>query len=297
MIIDTHSHLQFKGLDQDREEIIKRIREKNTIVNLVGTQKNTSKLAVELAREHEDMYATIGTHPNHLFPTYIDEEESSFTSKEEDFDVDYYQELYNSAPDKIIGVGETGIDLFHIPDPNEIDTEIVLEKQKKVFLDHYKFAKNNNLALVIHTRDAKPDAKLSVNSSAHGHLIELLKSLNEEIRATVHCFSGNWQVAQEYLNLGCYLGFTGIITFPAKKTNPKQQEDLLEVVKNIPLDRILVETDSPYLAPQKYRGKRSEPWMCEEQIKFISNLRGVEEKELKEILVENSKRLFKKILN
>ncbi len=283
MILDTHCHIQFKGLDADKDAIISRCREKNTFLNLVGTQKDTSKRAVELAKEHKDMWASIGTHPNHVFPTYITEEESSFVSREEDFDDAYYEALFRSAPEKIIGVGETGLDLFHIPDPKEIPTEVVLEKQKQVFLKHYVFAKRHNLVLVIHVREA------------HEHMIKLLKTLEQPIKATIHCYTGNWSQAQEYLNLGYYLGFTGVITFPAKKTNPKAQEDLLEVVKNMPLERMLVETDAPYLAPQAYRGQRSEPWMCEEQISFIAALRGLDRSELEELIFNNSLRLFDKV--
>ena len=95
--------------------------------------------------------------------------------------------------------------------------------------------------------------------------------------------------------MGFYLGFTGITTFPPKKTNPKPQEELLEVIKNTPLNRILVETDAPYLAPQAHRGKRCEPWMVEEVVKFIAESRGVEFQELQRIVWENSRELFRRI--
>lgn len=283
MILDTHCHIQFKGMDVDRDEIIKRCREKNTILNLVGTQKDTSKRAVELAKLYDDMYVSLGTHPNHVYPTYITEEESSFMSREESFDEAYYEALYQEAPDKIIAMGETGLDLFHIPSPEEKPTEEILEKQKQVFIGHAEFALKHNIPLVIHVRDA------------HEHLISLLKSMNKPLRATIHCYTGNWEFAQEYLAMGFYLGFTGVITFPVKKTNPTQQTGLWEVIEKIPLDRILVETDSPFLAPQAYRGQRSEPWMCEEQIKKIAELRGLTPEETEKSIFENSLRLFDKI--
>lgn len=270
-------------MDEDRDQIIARCREKNMILNLVGTQKDTSARALELAMQHDNMYASLGTHPNHLYPTYITEEESAFMSREEDFDESFYEELYNKAPEKIIGIGETGLDLFHIPDPKEKPTEEILEKQKKVFTDHAKFAEKYNLPLVIHVREA------------HEHMIPLLRSFSRSIRATIHCFSGNWDHAQEYLAMGCYLGFTGVITFPAKKTNPKPQEELLEVVAKTPIDRIIVETDAPYLAPQKYRGERAEPWMCEEQIRKIAEVRGLAYGEVEKQVFENSLRLFDKV--
>lgn len=282
MIIDTHCHIQFKGQDTDRAEIIKRSRDRGIIFNLVGTQKDTSKKGVLLAMEHDDMYASLGTHPNHLFPTYIDEEESHFMSREEDFDDEYYEEVFNLAPHKVIGVGECGLDLFHLPP--EISVETVLEKQKEVFKKHVAFAIKHDLPLVIHVRDA------------HNHMIELLKEIELPTRrGTIHCYTGNWTDAQEYLKLGFYLGFTGVITFPAKKTNPAQQESLWEVIRNMPEDRIVVETDAPYLAPQKFRGERCEPWMTEENVKKIAELRGKLAEEMEAIIFTNTKRLFHKI--
>ncbi len=282
MIIDTHCHIQFKGQDTDRAEIIKRSRERGIIFNLVGTQKDTSKNGVLLAMENDDMYASLGTHPNHLFPTHIDEEESHFMSREEDFDEEYYEEVFNLAPHKVIGVGECGLDLFHLPP--EIPVETVLERQKMVFKKHVSFAIKYDLPLVIHVRDA------------HNHMIELLKEIQLPARrGTIHCYTGNWVDAQEYLNLGFYLGFTGVITFPIKKTNPTQQESLWKVIQKMPEDRIVVETDAPYLAPQKFRGERCEPWMTEECVKKIAELRGKSIEEMEEIIFANTKRLFYKI--
>ena len=282
MIIDTHCHIQFKGQDTDREKIITRCRERGVILNLVGTQKDTSERAVMLAKEHPDMYASIGTHPNHVFPTHIDEEESHFLSREEDFDTEFYEELYNRAPDKIIGVGECGLDLFHLPP--DIPVETVLNKQKEIFRKHVAFAIKHTIPLVIHVRDT------------HEPMIELLKTISlPEQRGTIHCYTGNWEFAQEYLKLGFYLGFTGVITFPVKKTNPAQQESLWEVIRNMPEDRILVETDAPYLAPQKYRGEQCEPWMTEECVAKIAELRGKNPEEMEQIIFENTKRLFHKI--
>lgn len=292
MIIDTHCHIQFKGLDADRDAIINRCREKHLVLNLVGTQKDTSKRAVELAMQHSNMYASIGNHPNHIFPTYMTEEESSFMTREEDFDTDYYQELYDMAPEKIIGVGETGIDFFHIPKEEDVPFKEVVQKQTEVFLKHHAFAKKHSLPLVIHVRDPKDKTK---HESAHEKMIFILKNLNEDINATIHCFSGNWKEAQQYLELGCHLGFTGVITFPPKKTDPQPQLDLLEVLENMPLDRMIVETDAPYLAPQAYRGKRSEPWMCEEQVGFIAKLRKIDQIELQNMILDNTIRLFNKI--
>jgi len=216
MIIDTHCHIQFRGYDNDRAEVIKRCREKNTIMNAVGTQFDTSRAAVELAEANPDIYATIGLHPIHLFSTHVDEEESSFESREEKFDYDTYLKLGQSK--KVIGVGECGLELFHIPP--EADRGVILTRQKETFLLQVKLAKELNVPLVIHIREA------------YDEMLELLNGLNKQINGVVHCYSGNWRQAQGFLDLGLYLGFTGVVTFPAKKTNPQPTIDLLEVVKN-----------------------------------------------------------------
>lgn len=282
-LIDSHCHIQFNAYKDDYKQVIKRCAKKDVILNTVGTQKETSKKAVEFAEAYENIYATIGLHPIHLFPTRVDEEESSFVSREEDFDEKYYDEL--SKSEKVIAVGECGIDLFHLPKDKSL--EEVLKKQKEIFIKQKNFAQKNNLPLVIHVRDAYKEMIDLLHSE--------LRTKNSELSGVVHCYSSNWENAQKFLDLGLYLGFTGIVTFPAKKTDPRPQEELLEVVKNCPLDRILIETDAPYLAPQKYRGKRCEPWMVEEVTKKIAEIKGLSEEEVRKVTVENAKKLFSKI--
>lgn len=277
MLFDTHCHIQFQGYGDDRVAVIERCREKNTFLNVVGTQKNTSKLAVELAEKYDNMVASIGTHPNHLFPTHIDEEESHFMSREEDFDESYYEKLVQSK--KVVAVGETGLDLFHLP--TDIPLETVLEKQKRVFAAHYHFAQKHKKAMVIHCRDA------------HDHLIDLLASFPTPPLATIHCYTSDWIHAKQYLDMGLFLGFTGVITFPPRKSNPRAQADLLEVVKKIPLDRIVVETDAPYLAPIPHRGERAEPWMAEEVVKKIAEIKGLPFEDVVVTTTENAKKLFR----
>ena len=310
MLIDSHCHIQFNSYKDDYDEVIKRCAQKNLIMNTVGTQKETSQKAVEFAEKYDDIYATIGLHPIHLFPTHVDEEESSFVSREEDFDEEYYGELAKS--EKVIAVGECGIDLFHLP--KDKSTEEVLGKQKEIFIKQINFAVKNDLPLVIHVRDGNAEVQMSAYEEV-AKILEVLPlkrgsqrgcspgepippfipPFQGGIRGVVHCYSSNWQNAQKFLDLGLYLGFTGIVTFPAKKTNPKPQEELLEVIEKCPLDKILIETDSPYLAPQAYRGERSEPWMVEEVAKKIAEVKGLTEKEVRDITVENAKKLFTKI--
>ncbi len=281
MMVDTHAHAHFNAYKLDSDEVIKRSLSKGTIINLVGTQSNTSRLAVEVANKYDNVYASIGLHPEHLFSKHVDEEETSFQSREEDFDYELYKKL--ASDPKVIGIGECGLDLYRIPEG--LTAEQMLPKQKEVFLEHIKLAQEMNLPMVIHCREA------------HEHLTEILQATSYQLPAsgTIHCYTSNWANAQKYLSMGFYIGFTGVITFPPLKSNPQAQADLLEVVTKMPLDRILLETDCPYLSPVPYRGKRGEPWMVEATAAKIAELRGISLAEVMEATTQNAKRLFTRI--
>ena len=308
MLFDSHCHIQFQGYQDDRNEVILRCRQKGVKMNAVGTQKNTSKLAVELAEANEDIYATIGLHPIHLHATQVDEEESSFLSHEENFDEVFYDELAKSK--KVIAVGECGLELYHLPEG--VDKEKILEKQKEIFIQQYNFALKHGLPLVIHVRDAYEEQiqllqflpldkgrQGGVESLSTAPALRVRPSLSKEgnrVEGVIHCYSGNWQQAQKFLDMGFYIGFTGVITFPARKTNPQPTLDLLEVVEKCPLDRILIETDAPYLAPQAYRGKKCEPWMVEEVVKEIAKIKHLSRETVEETVYQNTLNLFTKIV-
>jgi TatD DNase family protein len=279
MLIDTHCHIQFNTFKDDWSEVVRRCQDKEMILNVVGSQMDTSRRAVELARQYDFIYATVGLHPVHLFSTHVDEEEVMFKTREEKFDYDAYREL--ALDPKTIAIGECGLELFHLP--KDVDRLEVLARQEEGFLAQYRLAQDCNLPLVIHVRDA------------HLEMIALLEKLSQSIRGVVHCFTGNWEQAKKYLDLGLYLGFTGVVTFSSKKTNPTPQLELLEVIKNCPLERMLVETDSPYLAPQAYRGERCEPWMTKEVVKKIAEIKGMSEREIVDITVKNACQLFTRI--
>lgn len=282
-MIDTHCHIHFKAFENNRDDVIARSKEKQMILNLVGTQQSTSKNGVLLAEKYDWMYATIGLHPIQIHEVDVYEETTNFTSRGEDFDPVFYRELAQHP--KVIAVGETGLDRFHLP--KDEPEELYLERQKKVFRQHYAIAEEFGLPLVMHVRDA------------HDEMIMLLKEIREEkgelIPGVVHCYTGNWSQAEQYLELGFNLGFTGVVTFPPKKTNPTPQIELEEVLRNMPPDRILVETDAPFLAPQAYRGEQCEPWMVEEVLKKFSLIRDVAVDEITRQVNENTLRLFTKI--
>jgi TatD DNase family protein len=276
-MIDTHCHVQFKAFNDDSDAVIKKCLAQGMILNLVSTQSSTSAHAVAVAEKYEGTYATIGLHPVHVFETFVDEKEGgSFISRAETFDYEYYKKLAQSK--KVIGIGECGLELFHFPEGRT--RAEVLAKQTEAFLLQYKLAQEMNLAMSIHVREA------------HDEMIAVLKTLPHPIRAVVHCFTSNWKHAKEYLDMGLYLGFTGVITFPPKKSNPQIQLDLLEVVKNVPLDRMVIETDAPYLAPNAYRGKRCEPWMVVEVNKKIAEVKNMGLEEVAQLTHNNAAKLF-----
>jgi TatD DNase family protein len=279
-LVDTHAHAHFKAFKDDSDAVINKSLNEGVVLNLVGTQSDTSKNAVLVAEKYENVFASIGLHPEHLFSKHVDEEETSFQSREEEFDYDFYKKLAEHP--KTIGVGECGLDLYRIPEG--MTAEQMLPKQKKVFLDHVRLAKEMNLPMVIHCREA------------HEHLIEILRSQEAVgIRGTIHCYTSNWAHAQQYLEMGFYIGFTGVITFPPLKANPQAQVDLLEVVRKMPLERLLLETDCPYLAPIPYRGKRCEPWMVKATAQKIADLRGISIEDVARVSTQNALTLFTKM--
>ncbi len=278
-MIDTHAHAHFNAYKTDMDEVIQRSLDKGVIMNLVGTQADTSKNGIEVAEKYDGVYASVGLHPEHLFSKHVDEEETSFVSREENFDYEYYKKL--ASHPKVIGIGECGLDFYRIPEG--MTKEQMFPKQKEVFLKQIKLAQELDLPMVIHCREA------------HDELAVILSEAKNLVRGTIHCYTSNWENAQKYLALGFYIGFTGVVTFPPLKANPQAQFELLEVVRRIPLDRILLETDCPYLSPIPYRGKRGEPWMIEATAAKIAELKGIKLEGVLEATTENAKKLFTKI--
>ena len=277
---DTHCHVQFKAFDNNRDEVIGRCLERGMQMIAVGTQKDTSAAAVELAKtSHGQIFAAVGLHPVHLHPRYVDEQEGAFKSREENFDHDYYLKL--ARVPETIGIGETGLDFYHLPD--DVPRDEVIRKQTEVFLAHIAVAQEAEKPLIIHCREA------------YGELADLIEKKfgANALSGTVHCFTGNEEEAERLVALGLHIGFTGIITFPPRAQNPKAQERLWEAVRRVPFERLLVETDAPYLAPAAYRGAVCEPWMVEEVAKKIAELKNMDVNTIKNATTENAEKLFK----
>ena len=271
MVIDTHSHLNFKAYDKDRDEVIQRTQEEGVVCIDVGTKYETSKFAIELAEKNEGMYAAIGMHPIHiktdLLKLKMDEEEGAFEPLGEEYDKEKYRELAKSK--KVVAIGEIGLDYYYRP-KTKTRQEQFKEKQKEVFKQQLDLARELALPVIIHCR------------MAHDDIINILESY-KSITGVIHCFTGNWEQAQKYMDLGFHLGINGII----------YKMDLNEVIKNAPLDKILVETDCPYLTPPEAGAERNEPIFVKHVIQKIADLKGIIFDEVAEATTMNAKKLFR----
>ena len=270
--IDIHSHLNFAAFDGDRDETVKRAQEAGVAIINVGTQRDTSQKAVEIAEEYsEGVYAIVGLHPVHTSKSFHDEKEigtggREFTSRGEAFDYDYYRKL--AMHPKVVGIGECGLDYYRLEPGSE-------KKQHEAFAAQIALANEVKKPLMLHIRSG-------IGRSAYRDALALLTQ-NARVCGNFHFFAGNWSEAKEILDSGFYLSFTGVITFTG---------DYDEVVRQTPLDHILSETDAPYVAPAPHRGKRNEPLFVTEVVKAIARIKQKEEREVQARTLENARRLF-----
>lgn len=275
MIIDTHSHLNFKPFENDLGEVIDRTLAENVWTINVGTRYETSRRAVEIAEKYEKgVYAAVGLHPIYaaadLVKTRTDPDEGDFLIREKNFGGEKYKDLAKS--DKVIAIGEIGLDYYYKPKTTE-KLEQFKQKQKEIFVKQLDLADALDLPVILHCR------------MAHNDMIEILEPRikSRELKGVIHCFTGNIEDAQKYIDMGFYIGLNGIIF----KLN------LDEVIVKIPLDKILVETDCPYLTPPQETGKRNEPIFIKYIIQKIAELRGIDFDEVAEKTTRNAKNLFK----
>ena len=263
---DAHTHVQFVAYDADRDEVMQRSKDADVGMNLVGTQLDTSRAAVELAEKHDDVWASVALHPVHTSKSYHDTQElggegKAFTSRGEKFDFSAYEQLAQSP--KVIAIGECGLDYYRL----EADTK---EIQKDVFIQHIELANKLGKPLMLHIRNAYEDA------------LEILKT-HAKVKGDVHFFAGSWDIAKQFLDLGFTLSFTGVVTFT---------HDYDEVVRNTPIDMILSETDAPYITPVPYRGTSNEPMHVREVVKKLAEIKGVDEETMRTQIILNSQRVF-----
>ena len=280
--IDIHSHVNFTAFDADRDEVIKRALDNDTWVINVGTQIDTSKKAVELAHKYrEGVYAAIGLHPIHTGKSFHDkkelgEEGAEFTSRGEIFEKEKYLELLKDI--KVVAIGECGLDYYNM------DAESI-EKQKRVFIEQIELANEVNKPLMLHIRNNYEDK----NINAYKDVVEILKKY-AKTNGVIHFFEGDLDDMENFIALGFLISFTGVITYPKRKN--ARNCDYESIIKKIPLNMILTDTDSPYLAPVPYRGKRNEPSYIKEVVKKIAEIKNLSEDTVAEAIIANAKRVF-----
>ncbi len=252
---DSHSHLNLRDFDNDKNEVIEKMRDQKVGTLTVGVNLETSKEAARLAKENENFYACIGLHPNE--------------AGNEDFDAEKFAELLD---EKTICVGECGFDYFRSSNK---------EEQEKEFRAQIDFALENDLPLMLHIRPSKG------THDAYEDVLVILeeykKTAGGKLRGQAHFFAGDTKIAERFLNIGFYISFTGVITFA---------HDYDEVIKFVPLNRILTETDSPFVAPVPHRGKRCEPQYVIKVYKKMAEIKGISLDELAQQVKTNLKNLY-----
>jgi TatD DNase family protein len=278
--IDIHSHLNFDIFKNDLDKVVARMKEQDLFCINIGTKFTTSKKAVDLALEHENMYAIVGLHPIHVNPSFHDTDEigtetKPFKSVGEDFNEDDYADLIKNK--KVLGVGECGLDYYHTEGSDTVAITKNITRQKENFEKQIEFAIKHDLPIMIHCRDAYDD------------VLEILKKFKKtagsKLRGNVHFYAGTIEQADQFLNLDFDISFTGVITFA------KQYKEL---VRFVPLNRIHAETDCPYVAPVPFRGQRNEPVYTIEVIKKFAEIKNENFEEVAKQLILNFKRLFNK---
>ncbi len=251
MLIDSHAHLEMKEFDADRREVIERagLAGVDCIIT-VGTNAGLSRKALSIARQYKNIYATVGVHPH-----------DAARAGEKTLD-----ELKTLASDpKVVAYGEIGLDYFRNISPRE--------KQIEMFTRQLELASELKLPVIIHDRDA------------HEQTLRLVKA--SSIRSGVfHCFSGDWTMARQCIDLGFFISIPGVVTFDKSGV-------LRDVVRHAPLDSILLETDCPYLTPAPHRGKRNEPSFIVHTAKKVAEIRGQEWEEVAGAAAANTRKLFR----
>lgn len=252
MLFDTHAHLNAIQYEEDLEEVIQRAKSEDvTDIVVVGFDRDTIRRAMELTEQYDMIYAAVGWHP-------VDAIDMT------DDDLEWIKEL--ASHPKVVAIGEMGLDYYWDKSPKDI--------QKEVFRKQIQLAKEVQLPIIIHNRDATED------------VVKILQEENaSEVGGIMHCFTGSLEVAKQCIDMNFYLSFGGPVTFKNAK-KPKG------VAKEIPIDRLLIETDCPYLTPHPFRGKRNEPSYVKYVAEQIAELRALSVEEVAKKTSDNAKKLF-----
>ena len=255
MIADSHCHLDYPNLYNELDDVVNRaIKNDVKLLLTICTTVESFKRIKLIVDKYKNIYGTFGIHPH---------ETKNFKNMTDALIIEYKNESK-----KIIGIGETGLDYYY----NHSDKNI----QKKIFAQHIEAAKELDIPLIVHSRDAEIDT------------FDILKSYmkNSKLKTIIHCFTGSKDFAKKIINIGCYISISGIITF-------KGSNELSETISSIPIDKLLVETDSPYLTPIPNRGKSNEPSFITHTIEKLSIIKNIEKK----VIIENTTNNFRKLFN
>jgi len=273
MFFDSHTHLNLAAFDSDRDTIIKKYLKEGIFMINVGTCFETSQKTIAIAQNYSNCWASVGLHPAHTFPAPLNQLDQNEINNfvVEEFDQKFEELIKTSS--RIVAIGECGLDYSYLKDLKPEEQEKAKELQKKEFIKQIKAAQKYNLPLILHLRDLYQDA------------LKILKENNYQGKAVFHFFTGSLKDLKLILQNPNYLiGFSGVITYGNK---------LDEVIRDVPLERFLIETDAPYVAPMPYRGKRNEPGYVVEVAKKIAAIKNLPLKEVEKITFENTEKLFR----
>ena len=252
MLFDTHAHLDDRAFDEDRAELLAALPEQGlALVMNPGCSLASSRSAVALANAHDYIYAAVGSHPD------VADEVNEEVLEE-------YRTLCKQNP-KVRAIGEIGLDYYY--------EDIPRETQLKAFRMQMELARELDLPVIVHERDAHEDGMNVVRAFP-------------DVKGVFHCYSGSAEMARQLVNEGWYIGFTGVLTF-------KNARKAVEVAASIPLDRIVLETDCPYMAPVPFRGKRNDPGKLVHMAEKLAEIRGLSVDEIHRITTENGRRLYR----
>ncbi len=257
MLVDSHCHLNFEQLSSELDEVVARARAVGVGHMLtIGTKLREFDSVRAIAERYDDIHCTVGVHPHE--------------AESEGDEVTAAKLVELSKHPKVVGIGETGLDYFYEHAPRDL--------QEKSFRLHIEAARETGLPIIVHTRNADADT---------------VKILHEEYEkgpftGVIHCFSSGWEVAEKSMEIGFYISISGIVTF-------KASDELREHVRNIPVEKLLVETDSPYLAPVPKRGKTNEPSFVAHTAAKVAELKELDPDRLAAITTDNFFNLFNKI--
>jgi len=277
-LFDTHCHINDSIFSDDVDAVIKRSLAENTAMVIIGTDYKSSKRAIEIANRYEkNVYAAIGLHPTELFSTNEDDNNLSRNIVAEKFSYDMYAMLTKFP--KTVAIGEIGLDYAW----RELDYDIEYKKraQKDILIKQLELARRCDLPALIHCRQAHDDMLPLLTDFKRDN-----KNLMPKDRpwGVLHCFSGDENLAWQYFNLGLIISFTGLITF-------SQRWD--DLIRKVPEDKLMIETDAPYMTPEPYRGKRNEPVLIKYVAERMAEIRGVSVEYIADMTTANAKRMFK----